>query len=153
MSIRKHLWLLGPALYLATALVFVGYADAAGGGKGGGAVKGYEQATFKVSLKGTQTVEHAYDHTATDPCDIDISESGGETLRFKSTKAVKMTATKMSGLDHPIFMTGKSSRWHASRSRRRSPAPTTSRPARRPRAAPTTAAARPRVPARTAAPR
>lgn len=108
MSIRKHLWLLGPALYLATALVFVGYADAAGGGKGGGAVKGYEQATFKVSLKGTQTVEHAYDHTATDPCDIDISESGGETLRFKSTKAVKMTATKMSGLDHPIFMTGKS---------------------------------------------
>ncbi len=103
MSVKKHLWLLGPALYLVSALVFAGYADAAGGEKGG-APNGYEQANFKVSLKGVQKVEHAYEHKSTGPCDIDISETGGETLRFKSTKAVKMTATKLPGNADPVFI-------------------------------------------------
>jgi hypothetical protein len=104
MSIKKHLWLLGPATYLISALFFVSYADAAGGGKDGGAANGYQQAKFKVSLKGVQTVEHAYKHVATGPCDINITSGGGETLRFKSTKAVKMTATKLPGLPDPVFM-------------------------------------------------
>ncbi len=65
----------------------------------------YKQASFKATVKGVQTYEYVRDHESTGPCDPAIKAHDRETVKFKSTKPVKLTASQVGG-NEPFFTSG-----------------------------------------------
>jgi hypothetical protein len=97
LSIRTEMTL---AVLLAVGLLAVAFsasADAAGK---------YQTANFKAEVKGVQTYTSKYDHTATDRCDTEAHSLTKETLRFASTKPVKLTATHIPGVKELVLTSG-----------------------------------------------
>jgi hypothetical protein len=97
LSIRTEVTL---AVLLAAGLLAVAFsanADAAGK---------YQTANFKAEVKGVQTYTSAYDHTATDRCDNGVHDLTKETVRFASTKPVKLTATQIPQVKGLVLTSG-----------------------------------------------
>ena len=92
MSIRTEMTL---AALIAAALLVAAFCASAQ------AADEYRSASFKAEVKGVQTYQSKYDHVASDRCDSTYGSDTKETIRFKSTKPVLLTAThipKVKGL-------------------------------------------------------
>lgn len=71
-----------------------------------GAQAGYQKTKFKAEVKGVQTYEYEYHHISTGPCDAPIDTSTRERIKFKSTKPVLLTASRLPGLKEPVLTSG-----------------------------------------------
>ena len=71
------------------------------------AAGGYQQATFKAEVKGTQSYKAEYHHESRNPCDVAIDDVNTETAKFKSTKPLLITFTKVPGMKEPLISAGK----------------------------------------------
>ena len=97
MTIRTEMTLAG--LLAAALLVFAFSSHADAKGK-------YKTASFKAEVKGVQTYTHAYDHTATDRCDMTVHDLSRETVRFASMRPVRLTATHIPGVKGLVLTSG-----------------------------------------------
>jgi hypothetical protein len=87
------------AAFTTTAVLAAGFCSGAQAAE-------FQQAKFKAEVKGVQTYANEYHHVSTDRCDPQIDSSNYEVVRFKSTKPVLLTATKVSGLKDPLLTSG-----------------------------------------------
>jgi hypothetical protein len=69
--------------------------------------EGYGIAKFKAEVKGKQTYTSEYHHAAYGSCDVNMDESTGETVKFKSTKPVTVTAYIGPDDKYPSLLGGK----------------------------------------------
>jgi len=97
MSIRTEITL---ATVLAMALLVAAFCASAQ------AADDYEQAKFKAEVKGKQTFVSEWHHASTDRCDTGYDSLTKETIKFKSTKPVVITAMATPGAEDPYLMAG-----------------------------------------------
>lgn len=108
MSIRTEITLAGLLAAALLAFAFASGADAKGK---------YKQATFKAEIKGVQTYKTQTDHVSTGRCDMGYHHATTEKWRFASKKPVKLTATRIPGLENGelVFTSGTKPLWFKTR--------------------------------------
>lgn len=68
---------------------------------------GFKLSKFKVEVKGWQKMVQQNSHLSENECDGDDFSSGSETVNFRTTKPIVITAYYSPGQDNPEFFSGR----------------------------------------------